>query len=159
VSHNTTDDPPFSKFARRAGSALGEGQGSFGQSFCGFAGPEPTWSPAVNLYEGPRAYRVCVELAGMRREDIDVQVRPPQTPGDHPRLIVRGDRTIPRPPADAMPISQPVNARPPRVRVHRMEIDHGPFAREVELPQEVDTAGITATYRAGLLWVVLPKVV
>jgi HSP20 family molecular chaperone IbpA len=44
-----------------------------------------------------------------------------------------------------------------RTRLHLMEIDHGPFAREVELPQNVQQDKITAQYVNGMLWIELPK--
>ena len=44
-----------------------------------------------------------------------------------------------------------------RLRVHLMEIDHGSFAREVELPHDVIKEQITARYVDGLLWIELPK--
>jgi HSP20 family protein len=45
-----------------------------------------------------------------------------------------------------------------RIRIHLMEIDHGSFCREVELPEDVDRERISATYRNGMLWIELPKV-
>ena len=45
-----------------------------------------------------------------------------------------------------------------RVRIHLMEIDHGSFCREVELPEDVDRDRIAANYRNGMLWIELPKV-
>ena len=38
-----------------------------------------------------------------------------------------------------------------------MEIDHGSFCREVELPNDVANDKIIATHRNGLLWIELPK--
>jgi HSP20 family molecular chaperone IbpA len=38
-----------------------------------------------------------------------------------------------------------------------MEIDHGAFCREVELPHDVQPERVTANYRDGLLWIELPK--
>jgi HSP20 family molecular chaperone IbpA len=38
-----------------------------------------------------------------------------------------------------------------------MEIDHGSFCREVELPHDVARDRISAVYRDGLLWIELPK--
>ena len=38
-----------------------------------------------------------------------------------------------------------------------MEIDHGGFCREVELPEDVDRDRIAANYRNGMLWIELPK--
>jgi len=46
---------------------------------------------------------------------------------------------------------------PRRVRIHLMEIDHGGFCREVELPEDVDKDRIAANYRNGMLWIELPK--
>jgi HSP20 family molecular chaperone IbpA len=44
-----------------------------------------------------------------------------------------------------------------KYRVHLMEIDHGPFAREVELPLNVEKDQIKAQHRNGMLWIGLPK--
>jgi HSP20 family molecular chaperone IbpA len=38
-----------------------------------------------------------------------------------------------------------------------MEIDAGPFVREVRLPVPIDVGEVRATYRDGLLWVFMPK--
>ena len=38
-----------------------------------------------------------------------------------------------------------------------MEIDHGAFCREVELPEDVDRKRIAANSRNGMLWIELPK--
>jgi HSP20 family molecular chaperone IbpA len=39
-----------------------------------------------------------------------------------------------------------------------MEIDHGPFRREVTLPEPIDVQSVEATYDKGYLWVMLPKI-
>jgi len=44
-----------------------------------------------------------------------------------------------------------------KLRVHMMEIDHGAFFREVELPEHVAHSKIAAHYRNGMLWIELPK--
>jgi HSP20 family molecular chaperone IbpA len=49
------------------------------------------------------------------------------------------------------------DGNPRRVRVHLMEIDHGAFTREVELPDDVLPADITAVHHNGMLWVELPR--
>ncbi|HXY84454.1 MAG TPA: Hsp20/alpha crystallin family protein [Gaiellaceae bacterium] len=41
----------------------------------------------------------------------------------------------------------------------RMEIEYGPFQREVTLTEEVDPAGASASYERGILRVTLPIVV
>ena len=99
----------------------------------------PRWQPAVNICETPDTYCVCVDLAGMRRDKIDVRVEPG-------RLTIQGQRPIPRP-----------KAKCDQLRMRQMEINHGPFCRELDLPPDVDTDNIAATYRNGMLWIELPK--
>lgn len=137
-----TSDPPFSKFTRQAGKILE----SVTQGYCGFAHTDQTWCPSVNLYETADAYRVCVDLAGVDKERIELNVH-------GQLLLVRGQREVPRSPH----ATRGGGGGPQRARVHRMEIDHGAFAREVELPADIDPRAITATYKNGLLWVEVPK--
>jgi HSP20 family protein len=107
--------------------------------------PSETWTPAVNLYETETAYLVCVDLAGVDRDRIELAVH------DN-RLKLRGTRNVPS--NAELPET---NLRGRRVRLHLMEIDHGAFCREVELPEDVCHDKISANYRDGLLWVELPK--
>lgn len=101
--------------------------------------PVDAWQPAVNLYETPQAFFVFVDLAGMKREQIDVQAV-------QNVLVVRGSRASPRPEGDHHPL-----------HVHLMEIDHGCFCRELQVPASVDQKHIEAYYREGFLQIVLPK--
>jgi HSP20 family protein len=106
--------------------------------------PSETWTPSVNLYETDQAYVVCVDLAGVEKEKIDVEVV-------QQKLVLKGARRVPactpRKHAD----------EGPRMKVHLMEIDHGAFAREVELPVNIMKEKIAAKYVDGLLWIELPK--
>jgi len=106
--------------------------------------PHQTWTPSVNLYETEKTYLVCVDLAGVDKQKIDIEIV-------EQRLTLKGVREIPNcPPAEtAAPRS--------RSRLHLMEIDHGPFAREVELPQNVEKDKIVAKYIDGMLWIEMPK--
>jgi len=113
-----------------------------GAAFYGFC-PRETWAPAVNLYEGSENYLVCVDLAGVVKEEIEIAVK-------RHRLVVRGTRAVPQPGESAEESSA-------RLRLHLMEIDHGQFCREVELPENVSEEDIGAAYRDGLLWITLPK--
>lgn len=111
-------------------------------NFC----PGETWTPSVNLYEDADFYLVCVDLAGVDKAKIDIEVI------DH-RLTITGTRQT--------PIYQPevpsADGNPRKLRVHLMEIDHGAFKREVELPVDVSREKISAVHRNGLLWIELPK--
>jgi HSP20 family protein len=110
--------------------------------------PSETWTPNVNLYETDTDYHVCVDLAGVDKDKIDI------TWADQ-RLMIRGQRLVPQCPGH----QQAANSDPEqtRMRVHLMEIDHGAFAREVELPPEVNKQAIAARYVEGMLWIDLPK--
>ncbi len=100
-----------------------------------FARPEG-WQPAVNAYRCDRCITVCVDLAGVDRADIDLLVEPR-------RLVLRGVRQPPEPGGDE-----------PRARqILAMEIDYGPFVREILLPVDVLPEQTTAEQRNGLLWI------
>ena len=106
--------------------------------------PSEVFTPNVNLYETESSYQVCVDLAGVDKDKIDIVVV-------DQRLTIRGNRPVPPCPEQSSEEHQV------RMRVHLMEIDHGAFSREVELPHDVIKEGISAKYVDGLLWIELPK--
>jgi HSP20 family molecular chaperone IbpA len=158
-----TADPPFGHLARQMNKLVDQ----IHKGYYNFL-PSETWAPNVNLYETDHAYVVCVDLAGVDKEKIELTVA-------DGRLKLRGHRiapTMPDEPGSPHPAQTAVGAvatttsspstaasdiAHKKVRVHLMEIDHGMFAREVELPKDVDHERITANYRNGLLWVEIPK--
>lgn len=99
-----------------------------------------TWQPATNVYETRDAYYVCVELAGVPRQQIDVECV------DHQRITIGGSRGQPRPTGIEGPLS-----------IHAMEVDEGPFWREIELPEPIDVDRLEATYSEGYLWITVPR--
>ncbi len=136
----TGSDLPFSSLGRQMTKMLDQLQKGY-SNFC----PSETWTPNVNLYEVDDAYLVCVDLAGVDKEKIELEVVEQQ-------LKLKGVREVP---AHSEAGGPDLHSR--RLRVHLMEIDHGPFHREVELPEDVVKDGIVANYRNGMLWVELPK--
>ena len=135
-----TEPPPFGQIARHMNKIMEQAQKGY-FNFC----PSETWTPNVNLYETEEAYHVCVDLAGVDKEKIDLSVVEQQ-------LTLKGTRAVPS--CDEI---EGDDAAPRRVRVHVMEIDHGSFCREVELPQDVFHEQIVAKYDNGVLWIHLPK--
>jgi len=107
--------------------------------------PSEVFTPNVNLYETESHYQVCVDLAGVEKDKIDIVVV------DN-RLTIRGSRPVP-----PCSVPEPDEEHGTRMRVHLMEIDHGAFAREVELPEDVAKDKISAKYSDGFLWILLPK--
>ncbi len=101
--------------------------------------PTDAFRPAVNLYETQTGYMVCVDLAGMDQNDIEVAL-------EKTGVVVRGRRHSPLPPDGARAVA-----------VHLMEIDHGTFCRTIEIPSGVDQESIVANYHVGMLWITLPK--
>lgn len=102
-----------------------------------------TWTPDVNVYETDGAYVICVDISGVDKEKLEITVQ-------ESRLFIRGHRQVPH-------CQITGNFQSARVRLHLMEIDHGTFARDVELPLEVRHKNVVARYENGLLWIELPK--
>lgn len=96
-----------------------------------------SWVPAVNAYRYENRFELAVDLAGVELRDIEVTV-------ESRRIIIKGERVSPTPPID-----EPT-------QVLAMEIENGPFCRQLTLPEPVNVAQATTRFENGLLWVDLP---
>lgn len=105
------------------------------------AAPEESWTPAVNAYRFRHQIVVCVELAGVDRQAIELHA-------ESRRLLIRGSRP---------PIELAADEGTP-LQVFAIEIDQGFFQREIPLPMEIDPEQVRAEQRNGLLWIYLPIV-
>ena len=94
------------------------------------------WSPQIDVLETPEAFLVIAEVAGLKKDEIQVTVK-------RNLVYLAGKRLRPG----------PTNA----VRYLQMEIEYGSFERSFELPVLIDESGIEAQYKDGLLTVALPK--
>jgi len=94
------------------------------------------WSPPCNVYDAGDALHVLVEIAGMRRESLDLRIEPD-------RLILHGTRSEPG---------------VPNGNYLQMELDFGEFELELPLATAVDAESARALYQDGFLSVVLPKI-
>jgi HSP20 family protein len=97
------------------------------------------WRPAINAFRCDQTLCICVDLAGVERAQIDLTFEPG-------RLVLRGTRSAP----------EPLPEKGRAVRVLALEIDSGEFERELALPPDVASEGITAEQQNGLLWIHLP---
>lgn len=131
----TARRPEFGDLARQFNRAM---EHMLERQMCQFRAAE-TWAPAINAYRFERCIEICVDLAGVEKDTIDVRVEPG-------RLTLRGVRQAPQP--ECQP-GQPV-------QILAMEIDHGPFERTFALPREVRVDEVTAEQTNGLLWLKLP---
>jgi HSP20 family protein len=98
------------------------------------AGAPGSWAPAVDVVETADAYLLLVELPGVRREDVQLQIR-------ERRLEISGRRSPPGEHRNFL----------------RMERSYGPFRRAFELGAPVDADGVTAALAQGILRIHAPK--
>jgi HSP20 family protein len=91
--------------------------------------------PLINVFTDGDDFVVVAELPGVKKEDLDIQVR-----GD--TLRIQGKKTI----------TYDENAS-----VHRRERSAGQFDRTLALPDEVDSSKVAAEYRDGVLTLRLPR--
>jgi HSP20 family protein len=104
--------------------------------------PDKFWEPLVDIYETRTSLRIKVELAGVRPEDIHLELA-----GDGGALTVRGCRR-----------DEELEGGE-RTMFHQMEVYLGPFERTVPLPPHLhlDRESIQAVFRDGFLNITLPK--
>ena len=95
-----------------------------------------TKMPAIDVYENEDNLVVKAELPGMNKEDISITIE-----GD--TLVLSGRK------------SQTKEEK--KENYYRKEIREGAFSRSIEIPYPVDKEKVSATYKDGILEVVLPK--
>jgi HSP20 family protein len=107
-----------------------------------FTAPGKFWEPPVDVYETRHSLKIKAEIAGVRREELQVELA-----GDGRSVTIRGLRQ------DGDPDLCD------RIHYHQMEIYTGAFERTVPLPAGIsfDPDEVEATYQDGFLVVSLPK--
>jgi HSP20 family protein len=91
------------------------------------------WVPAADVYEDDRGYTLALDLPGIDRGALEVNL-------DDGRMVIRGTRTV----AEG-------------ARARRAERPQGRFLRTFSLPDAVERGSITADYKDGVLLLHLPK--
>ena len=92
--------------------------------------------PKVNTREGEEAYHIEVELPGMKKEDINVEV-------DKGVLTISGKREF--------------RNELEEKDYYKVESSYGKFYRSFTLPENIDIENIKASSTDGILEVVVPK--
>jgi HSP20 family protein len=95
------------------------------------------WIPEADMFETEHEVFLMVNLAGVRRDDIEVSC-------DENYLRVGGKRI------QTIPAGMPA-------RYHQLEIGHGQFERIFRLPAMIDKEQVEAGYEDGLLAVKMKK--
>ena len=99
---------------------------------------ETTWAaiPAVDVIEGDKAYKVTAELPGMDEKSIEVKV----TDGN---LTIKGEKK---------------EEKEEKEKDYYLRERHfGSFERSFNVPESVDLSKIEASFKKGVLTVMLPK--
>ena len=99
-----------------------------------FAGTRRSFRPAADCYRTPDALTIVLELPGVDPASIQVVAV-------ERALIVAGTRERPRVAGQVF---------------HQLELEYGPFRREIALAEDVDADAAEASYEHGLLTVQLP---
>ncbi len=100
-------------------------------------GQEPIWMPAVNEKEDEKAYYIEVDLPGVKKEDINVEVK------DN-ILVISGERKFKKEEEDK--------------GYKRVESFFGKFERRFTLPADADAEKIEAKVEDGVLHITIPKI-
>jgi len=95
-----------------------------------------TWVPPVDIFERDDQLILRAELAGLNRDDIELSI-------ENGVLTLHGERRR----------EEGFDAD----NAHRLERIFGSFTRSFTLPTTIDAARIAATYKDGILEIVLPK--
>lgn len=101
-----------------------------------FESPLQAWAPALDVHEDKEGYTIRAELPGMKREEIEVSIQ-------EGTLVISGERK-----------TEPVKED---TEVHRQERYFGKFSRALTLPTAVAADKVKASYKDGILTVVVPK--
>ncbi len=99
------------------------------------AGPSRVYPP-INIYDAADGYHLRVELPGIDPDTLDVTVT-------RNEVVLKGERKAPELAEGA--------------RYHRRERDFGKFSRAFAMPDNIDPERVEATYRDGVLDVVLAR--
>jgi HSP20 family protein len=94
------------------------------------------WAPRTDLSETDEAFRIRLDVPGMTKEDITVNLQ-------NNALTVSGERTSERKEDDEEYV--------------RVERAFGSFHRTFTLPDAVDAENVTAAYTDGVLTIDVPK--
>jgi HSP20 family molecular chaperone IbpA len=101
-------------------------------------GAAADWTPAVEVARRDNRFVVCAELPGVRREDVQIEIR-------SGKLTIQGER-------------RPRQAEQATPQFRRSERAYGHFHRVIALPDGADDDAASASMQDGVLEVTVPVV-
>lgn len=97
---------------------------------------EDLWAPAVDIRDSKDSIVVKADIPGINREDIDVTIQ-------DDILIIKGEKRV--------------DKEEKEENYLRTERVYGSFSRAIQLSSPVENERVKATYKDGVLELVLPK--
>ena len=107
-----------------------------GRSARAAGGGAGRWVPAMDLTETADAYVLRADLPGLKREDVDIELKDDV-------LTVSGERRS--------------EHQDKGEGFYRVERSFGRFARSLDLPKGTDSGAVRAEFEDGVLRVLIPK--
>lgn len=92
--------------------------------------------PSVDISESEKQFMVSVELPGVKKEDINVNI-------EKSNLTISGERKL--------------NIQEEGKNFHRVEAKYGKFSRTFYLPDSINEDSIKAKYEDGILTISIDK--
>lgn len=108
----------------------------FGMVNSGYSVSQRTWRPQMDIYESPDRLIIFAEMAGVKRENIHLEI-------SSRTVKIYGKRTT--------------SAGIDNARYHLAEIPFGYFERSLMLPSPIDIETAEAVYTDGLLEIRMSK--
>jgi HSP20 family protein len=134
-------DRLFESFGMGRGfpSLWGSSSGGFGAGQRGlpggFQGLQSLWSPSVDVCESEGKFCVTVDLPGLKRDDVNVQV-------ENDAIVIQGQRSDERTTDEQ--------------GYYQRERSYGGFHRVIPLPEGADAEQASATFSDGVLRIEMP---
>jgi len=94
------------------------------------------FSPSIDISETDNQYIIDVEIPGIKKDDIDLNI-------ENNTLTISGERKFEK--------------KEDNKQYHRVESHYGSFSRSFTLPENVKTDSISASYNNGILNITVDK--
>lgn len=92
--------------------------------------------PACEIFEGDKAFGITLDVPGMKKEDLNLEVKDNQ-------LYITGERSD--------------GTKSEKGTILKSERRYGKFSRVFTLPQNVNSDSIQARFENGVLELIIPK--
>ena len=95
------------------------------------------WAPQLEVFERNEKFVVRVDLPGLKKEDVKIEVT-------HDQLTIEGERKLEKEEKDE--------------GSYRTERTYGRFFRRIEIPEYVKAENAAATFKNGVLEIEMPAI-